>query len=347
MSALWARVAALPLVVEGYELVPLALETSSGWTRRSTEVHLHGAGRCGRGEDVVYDADAQAAFQARGAYLDLAGAYTLASFAARLDALDLAPDPFDQAAYRDYRRWAFESAALDLALRQADTDLARLLGRAARPVRFAVSLGLTDFAPLAERLALHADLRFKLDAVPAWDAELCARLAATGAVDVVDFKGAYHGTIVDTPADLALYERVLDAFGPALVVEDPHDAPAVQALLAERDARVSWDAPVHALADLDAQPIAARAVNVKPSRLGTLARLSELYTGCAARGLPMYGGGQFELGVGREQVQTLAALFHPDGPNDVAPRGYHRLTSDEPRPASPLPVAALAGFGSD
>ena len=50
----------------------------------------------------------------------------------------------------------------------------------------------------------------------------------------------------------------------------------------------------------------------------------------------MYGGGQFELSVGRNQIQTLASLFHPDGPNDVAPLGY-----DGPEwsrtPASPLP----------
>ena len=35
-----------------------------------------------------------------------------------------------------------------------------------------------------------------------------------------------------------------------------------------------------------------------------------------------YGGGQYELGVGRGQIQYLAAIFHPDAPNDIAPAGY-------------------------
>jgi hypothetical protein len=53
----------------------------------------------------------------------------------------------------------------------------------------------------------------------------------------------------------------------------------------------------------------------------------------------------FELGPGRGQIQYLASLFHPDGPNDVAPRAYN---DPEPRPglpSSPLEVAPEAvGF---
>ena len=51
----------------------------------------------------------------------------------------------------------------------------------------------------------------------------------------------------------------------------------------------------------------------------------------------LYGGGQFELGVGRGQIQLLASLFHPDAPNDVAPGGYN-----DPEPASGLPRSPLA-----
>lgn len=342
----WERVAKLELSVEGYSLEGLQLETASGWTRHSTEVHLVGAGGVGRGEDVIYDGAEQERFQERGAHLDLTGRFTLGDFSARLAALELAPDPLAQVAYEDYRRWAFESAALDLALQQNELTLPAALGREPRALSFVVSTGLTDFSPIAERLALHRELRFKLDAVPDWDTELCAKLAATRAVDVVDFKGAYKGTVVDTPVDLALYERVLDAFGPEVLVEDPHDVPEVIELLRTRGARVSWDAPIHSPSDLGAMPLAPSALNVKPSRVGTLRHLLELYELCEARGLPMYGGGQFELGVGRVQIQELAALFHPDGPNDVAPRGYHQLASDEPRPPSPLALSLdEPGFG--
>ena len=59
----------------------------------------------------------------------------------------------------------------------------------------------------------------------------------------------------------------------------------------------------------------------------------------------MYGGGQFELGVGRGQIQYLASLFHADGPNDVAPGGYNDPEPGGGLPASPLPVAVAAtGF---
>ena len=46
----------------------------------------------------------------------------------------------------------------------------------------------------------------------------------------------------------------------------------------------------------------------------------------------VYGGGQYELGPGRGQIQFLAALFHPDGPNDIAPGGYDAL---DPAPGPP------------
>ena len=56
-------------------------------------------------------------------------------------------------------------------------------------------------------------------------------------------------------------------------------------------------------------------------------------------GIELYGGGQFELGVGRGQIQILAALFSADGPNDVAPGGYNaneptRRPRDEPAQAA-------------
>ncbi len=64
-------------------------------------------------------------------------------------------------------------------------------------------------------------------------------------------------------------------------------------------------------------------VNVKPSRFGSLRALMDGYDYLAERGIGAYGGGQFELGPGRGQIQYLASLFHPDTPNDVAPGGYN------------------------
>ena len=55
----------------------------------------------------------------------------------------------------------------------------------------------------------------------------------------------------------------------------------------------------------------------------------------------VYGGGQFELGPGRGQIQYLASLFSADSPNDVAPSGYN---DPVPRPGLPVePASARPG----
>jgi hypothetical protein len=53
----------------------------------------------------------------------------------------------------------------------------------------------------------------------------------------------------------------------------------------------------------------------------------------------------FELGPGRGQIQYLASLFHPDGPNDVAPGAYNDPEPTPGLPPSPLqPAPAATGF---
>ena len=52
----------------------------------------------------------------------------------------------------------------------------------------------------------------------------------------------------------------------------------------------------------------------------------------------MYGGGQFELGRGRAQIQNLASVFYPDTPNDVAPGAYNLGEPRDDLPRSPLPA---------
>ncbi len=95
------------------------------------------------------------------------------------------------------------------------------------------------------------------------------------------------------------------------------------AALADHLDRISFDAPIHSLADVDALPIPIKHLNIKPSRFGPLSRLFECIDTCLERGTELYGGGQFELGVGRGQVQEIASLFYPHTPNDVAPPDYN------------------------
>jgi hypothetical protein len=247
-------------------------------------------------------------------------------------------------AFRLYRRWGFESAALDLALRQAGRSIAEALDREPRPVRFVVSKRIDSVDALRRLLDRYAGTRLKLDPTSDWTDEFVAAIAATGAVDVIDLKGAYKGTAVDQPPDPEMYARVAEAF-PEAWIEDPALTPETEAVLAPYRDRITWDAPIHSVADVEALPFAPRTLNVKPSRFGRLAELCAFYDFCAQRGIALYGGGQFELGPGRGQIQVLASLFNPEGPNDVAPGGYNAIEPPDGLDVSPLePALDPTGF---
>lgn len=345
----YALLADLPLTVESYTLEGLVLDVSSGFTRKSTVIHLHGGGHEGLGEDVVYDAVDQEKLQAAGPVQPLAGTWALGDFCAHVDALDLFPsEPEHGEVSRLYRRWAFHSAALDLALRQAGRSLHEVLGRTMKPLTFVVSLSLPDpprIETISGLLARYPTLRFKLDARDSWDDELIAALRATGAVDSLDYKGQYKGTVVDTPAGPEWYRRIAEGF-PDAWLEDPDlDAPGIAEVLAGDHDRITWDAPIHSIADVETLAFPPRMVNIKPSRFGGLQRLCAGYDYCAEHSIRAYGGGQFELGVGRGQAQYLAALFHPDTPNDLAPSAYNHPVPADGLPSSPLaPRPSATGF---
>jgi hypothetical protein len=332
------KLADLPLQVDSYVLEPLERDVSSAFTRLSTVIRLRGGDHDGVGEDVTYDGLDHVVLQEAGPVQPLAGSYTIGEFCEHVGALDLFPAPPVRDVSPLYRRWAYESAALDLALRQTGTSLAAALGRDARPVTFVVSLRLgkpPTIEPVRNRLELYPGLRFKLDPTSDWSDELLAELVETDAVDSVDFKGFYKGTVVDQPPDPGLYRRVIEAF-PGAWLEDPAITEETQGVLAGHEDRITWDAPIHSIADIEDLPFPPRMVNVKPSRFGGLRSLLDGYDYLAERGIRAYGGGQFELGPGRGQIQYLASLFHPDTPNDVAPVGYN-----EPRPQPGLPDSPL------
>jgi hypothetical protein len=319
----------LPLQIDGYELEPLEQEVARGFTLRRTVVVLRGGGEEGRGEEVDYNPVIQQEFQARRGELPLAGVHTLDSFSLL------------QSGQTEYRRWALESAALDLALRQAGRSLGEAIGRTPRPLRFVVS---TRVANLAGWQALYPGLRFKLDPDRDWTDEFVSQLTGAGVVDTVDFKGVYRGDF-GMPPDPALYARIAAAF-PEAWIEDPalnHETSSV--LKSQRD-RITWDAGIHEWSDVEALPFQPHCLNSKPSRFGSVKRLFDFYDACEREGIALYGGGQFELGPGRAQIQLLASLFHADAPNDVAPSGYNATEPVAGLPVSPLTLTPQAGFRS-
>jgi hypothetical protein len=347
--ALYDRVGDLDVTIEECEFDRRVRDTSSGFERVTTVIALRGDGEVGHGEDVTYEADEHDALIETAPDLVPTGAMTHREFAAQVGDTDLFFErDLDRDVFRDYRRWAFESAALDLALRQADTDLASALGREYDPVRFVASTRLGD-PPTFDRVRAFLDrdptLEFKLDPTGGWSTELIDRLADTGQVRVLDLKGQYRGTSVDQAADPDLYERVIEGF-PDATIEDPALTEETRPLFEGHEERVSWDAPIHGVDTIESLPWEPSTLNIKPSRFGSVESLFDTIEYCRERDVACYGGGQFELDVGREHLHALASLFYPDAPNDVAPRAYNDpdLTGD--LPTSPLATpAAPTGLG--
>jgi len=336
--ARYDAVADLSFRVDDVTLDQTRMDTSSGFERVTTTITLGGPAD-GRGEDVTYDTPDHERL-VRAGPPDLAGDYTLAEFSRALDDTDLWPDPPEREVSRHYRRWAYESAALDAALRQNDLSFGDALDTDYDPVRFVVSTRLTgdppDASKVREWLDIDPDSEFKLDATPDWSPDLCAELADTGAVRVVDLKGHYEGTDVDNPGDPDFYARILDSF-PDAIIEDPALTDDTLAVLADDQSRVSFDAPITSVQSVRDLPFEPDVLNVKPSRFGTVESLLEFIDHADEHDIDLYGGGQFELGVGRDHLHALASLFYPDSPNDVAPAEYNR-----PEPASGLPKSPLS-----
>src|SRR5262249_39043290 len=155
-------------------------------------------------EDITYQAELHDTFPVP----PVAGAWTIDSFSRSLDGFQFFHEELPDKAADDYRRWGWESAALDLALRQAGTTLAEVAGRARNPVTYVVSTRV-DKVPLV--LERYPDARFKLDPSTDWDDATIDRLAQLGIVDTADFKGVYRGDF-GQPPNPTLYTRIADAF---------------------------------------------------------------------------------------------------------------------------------------
>ncbi len=351
MSAAYDRLAELAIEIESYELTAHDREYGD-FTRPSTVVHMHGQGQEGIGEDVVYDVLDHIAHRDAGPVLDLAAPRTLGEACELLGDLDLFPTAPEREPSRHYRRWAYESAALDLALRQNGLALWEVVERDPQPLRFICSTRLGGFGEdtprssteaIRKRLDRYPELEFKLDPENDWDAELIAEVKEIAKVRVLDLKGLYRGTPVDVDTDPELYAAVAEAFADAYL-EDPDLEPeAAREALEPHADRVTWDAPLHSLADV--KRMARKAINSKPSRFGSLRELLEIYEYCEQNGIAVYSGGQGEVECGRGQVQYLASLFHASTPNDCAPSGYNDPSVPAGMPTSPMdPAQSETGF---
>jgi hypothetical protein len=333
--ALWDELRDLEVTIEDVGTEKRSVAVSTEFTRVTTTIVLSGEGEVGRGEDVTYTTEDHEWFPR----LVPPGRATLGELSAQLDTLRLFQGEPQMQASSEYRRWAFESAALDLALRQNELSFGAAAGREYQPVRFVVSTRTDAFAWLDH----NPELELKLDPEKDWDRPLMEPLAATGRVRVLDFKAYYRGTVVDLAPDPVLYRSAAELF-PEAVLEDASLEGECGDVLHGEEHRLSFDAPIHSVGDVLALPVTPGWMNIKPSRFGTVARLLECIEYCDANAISMYGGGQFELGVGRRHIQVLASLFYPEGPNDVAPSEYNTGDPRAGLPRSPLAAPEALGF---
>ena len=268
-------------MIEACEYDRLHAVLAHEFERITTHVRLAGEGTDGLGEDVsIFREDGTALHETRPCWFEGVDAGRL-----------LRPPRHARAVAAGggalrFRNWAFESARSTSRSRPARSHV---LGLEPQPVRFAT------------RSASARSLRSRL-APAARPSPACASSSTRGdvgprsrrgrgdrRVDTIDFKGQYGFEVKDRRR--CAVRPVSPLPGPYLETTTCRNRAA---------ARITSSAcpttryPQRRGHRRDAA--AARIVNVKPSRIGSLRRLFEVYARCARERRPMYGGGMGELG---------------------------------------------------
>lgn len=301
------------------EVVEVDLEAYPGAKRPMAVVHLAGSGEVGRGENVSWTLGVQDRFAAHAKDL-------LRGKRGRVGTL-ISPEA------EPYAKAALEAALIDLGLRQARKSIAEVAevgDGGVRPVRYVVSFDATpNPAQRLERIrAANRGARFKVDVEPSWTEGAIAELAATEAVDMLDFKERGDDSLVEQIA-AAFPEAVLE--DPPLDVELEHEA-------------VARDIPIRSAADAKRWAGRGITISIKAPRMGGVLEALRGLEAAHAVGVRAHVGGMWEMGPGREQARILAALYTGDEPNDVAPIPRYEEGERDP---SPLAVRLdLPGFGS-
>ena len=244
-----------------------------------------------------------------------------------------------------WRNWAFESAALDLALRQAGRPLHEVLGREPRPLRFVNSLGLgeppsTDTDPPPARPPSRRCASSSTPPRPGRSRS--ARTSPPPARSRSSTSRASTGWRSRTSEALARHVRARgrdvpgrDPRGPARPARGRRARSRRTPTASPTTRRSPGRRPRH-----DAgQPDPRRQHQAVPHRRAC-ARCSRSTRAARRDGLLMYGGGMGELGVGA-RADPAARVDLP--PRRAERRGAERVQRrpDPPEglPTSPLPPA--------
>ena len=338
---LYNKTAGLDLQIKNFKTETQEKQVSKHFTRRTTIVKLSGKGETGKGEDVIWEAEKH-----KYPKLNLKGSYSFQEFSEKLDETQIFPDEVEHTETDEkYRRWALESAALDLALKQNKLSLAEALDKEYSPVSFVVSPSMNspDIEKLEQLIEVNPGIEFKLDASEDWSQEFMEQLADMDRVRAVDLKGHYEDENVKMQPNPKIYKLVAERLD--ALIEDPLYTDETQKVLKGFENRVTWDKTITSVQTVKELSFKPDYLNIKPSRFGKIQKLLDTIQHCQTKNIKMYGGGQFELGIGRSHIHALASIFYPNGPNDVAPRIYNQEEVPDNPPKSPLkPEENLKGL---
>jgi len=208
---------------------------------------------------------------------------------------------------------AVETAAADIAARAAGLSLSRWLGGTSEEVIVGISLGIEPsheaLIGRIEQAVAKNYRRAKIKIRPGWDLGVvkAIRRRWPELPISVDANSAY------TLADRALFGE-LDRFG-LVTMEQPlrHDDLVDHAeLQSGLVTPVCLDESLASVADLEAaiRLKSCRMVNLKPGRVGGLARSRAVHDLCRDQGLALFCGGMLETGIGRAANLAIASLPH-------------------------------------
>lgn len=217
---------------------------------------------------------------------------------------------------------ALEMGCWDVAARQQNVSLSRILGGTRRRVPTGISIGIqADPAALAQRALAAFDQgygKIKVKIQPGSDIEFVAavRQALPTVHLMADANSAYTLADADHLAEL-------DAFH-LIMLEQPlsrDDLVRHAALQRRIQTRICLDESITGV-DRAEDMVAlgsGRIVNIKPGRVGGFASSKAIHDVCERNDIPVWCGGMLESGVGRAHNVALASLPNFSLPGDLSP----------------------------
>lgn len=229
---------------------------------------------------------------------------------------------------------AIESAMVDLELRRRGVSLADAIGATRHEVAVCAVVGITTVDAVVAQVAARVEAGYrsvKLKIRPGHDTVPVA--AVRDRWPALDLAVDANGSFADGRHRPRLV--ALDEFG-LKYIEQPlaaDDLVGHARLVQDLATPVALDESITSLGTIDSVLAlgAARAVSLKPARLGGLVAAVDAHAAIAEHGLPMWCGGMFELGVGRVAAVAVAALPGCTMASDVAPTSAY-LAADVVEP---------------